>query len=35
PDLVELTGGYFGNRSRDQENVGKNEGDDNGGILSS
>nr|GEU61747.1 zinc finger, CCHC-type [Tanacetum cinerariifolium] len=27
PDLVELTGGYFGNRSRDQENVGINEGE--------
>nr|GFD46978.1 hypothetical protein [Tanacetum cinerariifolium] len=35
PDLVELAGGHFGNRSRDQENVGRNEGDDDGGILSS
>nr|GEW33984.1 reverse transcriptase domain-containing protein [Tanacetum cinerariifolium] len=28
-------GGHFRNRSRDQENVGRNEGDDDGGILSS
>nr|GFC68226.1 hypothetical protein [Tanacetum cinerariifolium] len=35
PDLVDLAGGHFGNRSRDQENVGINEGDDDGGILSS
>nr|GEX18198.1 hypothetical protein [Tanacetum cinerariifolium] len=27
PDLVELTSGYFGNRSCNQENVGRNEGD--------
>nr|GEU84312.1 hypothetical protein [Tanacetum cinerariifolium] len=27
-------GGHFGNRSRDQENVGRDEGDDDGGILS-
>nr|GFC64964.1 hypothetical protein [Tanacetum cinerariifolium] len=35
PDLVELAGGHFGNKSRDQENIGRNEGDDDGGILSS
>nr|GEW30412.1 putative reverse transcriptase domain-containing protein [Tanacetum cinerariifolium] len=33
PDLVELAGGHFGNRSRDQENVGKNGSDDDEGIL--
>nr|GFB96955.1 hypothetical protein [Tanacetum cinerariifolium] len=35
PDLVELAGGHFGNRSHDQENVDIDEGDDDGGILSS
>nr|GFC42022.1 hypothetical protein [Tanacetum cinerariifolium] len=35
PDLVELAGGHSGNRSRNQENVGRNKGDDDGGILSS
>nr|GEV54061.1 putative reverse transcriptase domain-containing protein [Tanacetum cinerariifolium] len=34
-DLVELARGHFGDRSRDKENVGRNEGDDDGGILSS
>nr|GFA48652.1 hypothetical protein [Tanacetum cinerariifolium] len=33
PDLVELAGGHFGNRSRDQENMGRDEGDDDEGIL--
>nr|GFC39291.1 hypothetical protein [Tanacetum cinerariifolium] len=35
PELVKLVGGHFGNKSYDQENVGRDEGDDDGGILSS
>ncbi|GJU86180.1 hypothetical protein Tco_1293726 [Tanacetum coccineum] len=35
PDMVELTSGYFGDGSRDKENMGRNEGNDDGGILSS
>ncbi|GKG60177.1 hypothetical protein Tco_0609841, partial [Tanacetum coccineum] len=33
--MVELTSGYFGDGSRDREDMGRNEGDDDGGILSS
>nr|GFB94120.1 hypothetical protein [Tanacetum cinerariifolium] len=34
PDLVELAGGHFRNRSYDQESIGRDKGDDDGGILS-
>ncbi|GJX10159.1 ribonuclease H-like domain-containing protein [Tanacetum coccineum] len=35
PDMVELTSGYLGDGSRDRKGMGRNEGDDDGGILSS
>nr|GFA22338.1 hypothetical protein [Tanacetum cinerariifolium] len=33
PDLVELASGHFGDGSRDKENIGRNEGDDDEGIC--
>ncbi|GKG19099.1 hypothetical protein Tco_0376198, partial [Tanacetum coccineum] len=30
PDIVELTSGYFGDGSRDREDMGRNEGNDDG-----